>query len=381
MAKRTDSAMKYDVAIDPSLETSHTRVLRLVGHGMRVLDLGCATGKLAELLTAQGCRVTGVERDPEAAKLAEEHCERVIVADLDADLSSLNDLGVFDVIVAADVLEHVTQPTRVLEAAAKHLEPHGYLVTSIPNVAHGSVRLALLAGRFPYSDLGLLDSTHVRFYTRTSMISMLAEGGFQVAYVEDQLLDAELGEVLGDVDLEALPPDARAAVREDKDSSVYQFIAVSSPRGPRDGLLNALERISNHVAQLEHDRAKADRALQDERSRSGSELEAERTMAAEQIRATLARLGETESLLMAAREETLAARRGAVLADVQNGALVERLQALEAHVAHLSARESERLLLETQVMQLRRELDDIHASRLWRLGTLYRQNIGNALRR
>ena len=118
MAKRAESALKYDVAIDPATETSHTRVLRLVGHDVRVLDLGCATGKLAELLHAQGCTVVGVERDPEAATLAETFCERVVVADLEDDLSFLADLGTFDVVVAADVLEHVTDPAGVLKTWA-----------------------------------------------------------------------------------------------------------------------------------------------------------------------------------------------------------------------------------------------------------------------
>jgi 2-polyprenyl-3-methyl-5-hydroxy-6-metoxy-1,4-benzoquinol methylase len=353
--------MKYDVAIDPAAETSHTRVLRLVGHDVRVLDLGCATGKLAELLKTQGCAVVGVERDPEAARLAEPFCERVVVADLEDDLSFLTDLGPFDVIVAADVLEHVTDPSRVLEAVAGLLAPQGFLVTSIPNVAHGSVRLALLAGRFPYSDLGLLDSTHVRFFTRTSMIEMLLEGGFHVAYVEDQLLDPELGEVLRDIDLESLPDEARAAVREDRDSAVYQFIAVSSPRGAKDGLLNALERLSEQVTQLELDKDKADVALREERAR----LDAELREAAEQLRA--------------AREETREARRSAIMSEVYVRALKERVESLEAHAARLSAWESERLELETSLLRLRQELDDIHRSRLWRLGTLYRHYVGNAL--
>jgi 2-polyprenyl-3-methyl-5-hydroxy-6-metoxy-1,4-benzoquinol methylase len=379
VATRPDSAMKYDVAIDPTAETSHTRVVRLVGHDMRVLDLGCATGKLAELLSAQGCAVTGVERDPEAAKLAEAHCERVVVADLEGDLSALDNVGTFDVIVAADVLEHVTDPKRVLEAVAQHLAPHGYLVTSIPNVAHGSVRLALLAGRFPYSDLGLLDSTHVRFYTRTSMSAMLSEGGFHVAYVEDQLLDAELGEVLQDVDLESLPAEARASVRDDKDSGVYQFIAVSSPRGPKDGLLNALARICDEVVQLEQDRAKADNAVQDVLARHASELAAERASTEEQIHLLSASLAETEDALTAAREETLAARREAIMQNVRDAALADRVQALEAHAAHLSTRESHRLELETQLLRLQAELADVHASKLWKLGTLYRRYVGNAL--
>jgi 2-polyprenyl-3-methyl-5-hydroxy-6-metoxy-1,4-benzoquinol methylase len=356
------SALKYDVAIDPTTETSHTRVCRLVGHGVKVLDLGCATGRLAELLVAQGCTVTGVELDPEAAKLAERHCEKVVVANLETDLSTLDDLGTFDVIVAADVLEHVTDPLRVLEAAGRLLAHHGYLVTSIPNIAHGSVRLALLAGKFPYSDLGLLDSTHLRFYTRSTMVSMLADGGFQVAYVEDQLLDPEQGEVLRDIDLEGLPPEARAAVRQDDDSAVYQFVAVSSPRGKQDGLLNALMRASERVVQLQQDLVKADRVLHDEVSRLALDLEAERRA------------------LTVAREDGLALRRVAILHEVHVDATTARLEALEAQATQLSALESSRVDLESEVHRLQDELRAIHTSRLWKFATVYRTYVGNGLR-
>jgi SAM-dependent methyltransferase len=338
-----------------------------------VLDLGCATGRLAELLVAQGCTVTGVELDPEAAKLAEQHCEKVVVANLETDLAKLDDLGTFDVIVAADVLEHVTDPVRVLETAARLLAPHGYLVTSIPNVAHGSVRLALLAGKFPYSDLGLLDSTHLRFYTRSSMVSMLTDGGFQVAYVEDQLLDPELGEVLRDVDLEGLPAEARAAVRQDDDSAVYQFVAVSSPRGNQDGLLNALTRAADRVVQLEHDLAKAERSHQDELARSRAELETERLRITDQ-------LADTERALTLAREDGLALRRAAILHDVHGEASQARLAALEAQAVQLSALESSRLDLESEVRRLQEELRAIHTSKLWKFATVYRTYMGNALR-
>ena len=110
------SAKKYDIVLDVEHETSHSRVLRLVGSGKRVLDLGCAHGALAAAMTARGCEVVGVERDPQAAAAAGEHCQRVVVCDLDRDdLDSLQELGQFDVIVAADVLEHLSDPGRVLE--------------------------------------------------------------------------------------------------------------------------------------------------------------------------------------------------------------------------------------------------------------------------
>ncbi len=372
--------MKYHVEIDPTVETSHTRVLRLVGSGMNVLELGCATGSLAKLLTERGCTVTGVELDRGAAKQAEAHCARVVVADIENDdLSCLEQFGPFDVIVAADVLEHLNRPEKALVAVAGLLAPHGYLVTSIPNVAHGSVRLALLAGRFPYADLGLLDSTHVRFFTRASMTSMLADGGFTVSYVEEQQLDPEQGEVLRDIDLESLPPEARGSVRDDHDSAVYQFIAVSSPRSSDDGLLNALRVLAERVRSLESDLGKNEQSFADELRRHRSELQAVVDTAHAHQGIAAEELQQARHALLAAREETLGVRRMGVLNEVKLLAQVQRIAALEAHVEALAAHEMDRLRVETELLDTRRRLQEIYQSKLWRAGSAYRRLVGNSL--
>ena len=380
MAEHHTSALKYDVVIDPAAESSHTRVLRLVGSGMRVLDLGCATGSLAKLLTERGCSVVGVERDPQAARLAEQHCERVAVADLDADdLSDLLELGRFDVVVAADVLEHLTQPDRALRLASELLLPHGYLVTSIPNVAHGSVRLALLAGRFPYSELGLLDETHVRLYTRASMTAMLASSGFSVSYVEDQQLDPEQGEVLRDVDLESLPAEARSAVRDDPDSAVYQFVAVSSPRADSAGLHSALRGLTERLRSLESDLAKNERAFGDELLRHQAKVSTLVEDARRAQQAAADRLKQAEQEILAGQEAALTSTRTALLHEVRATALEQRIVALEAHCAALSSHEAERQLVQGELLQVRCELETIHRSKLWRVGSAYRKWFGNGL--
>ena len=132
-----------------------------------MLDVGCAHGYVAEVLVRQGCRVVGVERDPEDAARARRHCEEVVVADLDTP-GWADALGArrFDVIVFADVLEHVRDPAAVVRRACDLLAPGGMLVASIPNVAHVSVRLELLLGSFRRETLGILDATHLHFFTR-----------------------------------------------------------------------------------------------------------------------------------------------------------------------------------------------------------------------
>src|SRR5215216_2222425 len=109
-------ANKYEAEIDLGKRSSHTLIIELVGHNKRVLDVGTSTGYLAEVLATRGCRVTGIELDPDAARRAEERCERVVVGDVET-LDVQEELGGehFDVIVFGDVLEHLRDPLRTLE--------------------------------------------------------------------------------------------------------------------------------------------------------------------------------------------------------------------------------------------------------------------------
>src|SRR5262249_60729382 len=112
------------------------------GRGRRLGGVGAADGLLSRLLTARGWKVTGLEADPVAAAAGAEHCERMIVADLDRGLPHLD--GEFDAIVCADVLEHLRNPAAALIALRCSLAAGGQIVISIPNGAHRGARLPLL---------------------------------------------------------------------------------------------------------------------------------------------------------------------------------------------------------------------------------------------
>jgi len=159
-----------------------TKIAQLVGRDRVVLDVGCAHGYLAEALKAQRCRVVGVERDPDDAARARAHCERVLVADIETS-GWVDQLAgeSFDVIVFSDVLEHLRDPAAVLRRVRGLLVPDtGFIVASVPNVAHASVRLELLLGSFRPEALGILDETHLHFYTRDTLHALLASCGLAV---------------------------------------------------------------------------------------------------------------------------------------------------------------------------------------------------------
>jgi 2-polyprenyl-3-methyl-5-hydroxy-6-metoxy-1,4-benzoquinol methylase len=148
----------------------------------RVFEGGVSSGYFASVLTRAGLRVDGHELDPVAAERARRVCERVYEGDLEQfDADELE--GVYDVLLFGDTLEHLADPVTVLQRLSKHLAPTGTLVVSVPNIANWAIRLSLLTGRFRYTDRGILDRTHLRFYTRVTLVEMLETAGFRVQSV------------------------------------------------------------------------------------------------------------------------------------------------------------------------------------------------------
>jgi O-antigen biosynthesis protein len=174
-------ALPYGARVsEHGLGGSHLLMLAEVRDGARVLDVGCSTGYMAERLVARGCTVVGLERDPASAALAERWCERVIVGDVE-DLGDRARIEAgFDVVLLGDVLEHLVDPWDTLRFVRGLLADGGVAVVSLPNVAAWPVRLGLLAGRFEYSDFGLLDRTHLRFFTRATAHELFDRAGFVV---------------------------------------------------------------------------------------------------------------------------------------------------------------------------------------------------------
>lgn len=162
----------------------HVKIVNRVGRNKKVLDVGCATGYLAGQMKKNGCYVVGVEIDKDAANIAKLYCDNVIVADLEQlkELPYPNDY--FDVIVYGDILEHLKRPDIILMRFKKYLAKNGLVVASIPNVAFCHVRLKLLFGKFKYEEKGILDKTHLKFFTLKTAKALFETTGYEVLEVD-----------------------------------------------------------------------------------------------------------------------------------------------------------------------------------------------------
>jgi len=163
---------------------AHRMCLDLINERGTVLDVGCAAGYLSFELKEKGCKVIGLEIDPEMAEEARLHCDKVIVGN--AEAIELPYKEYFDVILYADVLEHLRNPLEVLVRFKSYLKQNGYIVASIPNVANWLVRLSLLFGKFNYNSkrCGVLDSGHLRFFTLRTIREMLKKAGFKIVHLD-----------------------------------------------------------------------------------------------------------------------------------------------------------------------------------------------------
>jgi 2-polyprenyl-3-methyl-5-hydroxy-6-metoxy-1,4-benzoquinol methylase len=147
-----------------------------------VLDVGCGFATTSQHIAALGNRVTGIESSAEAAAVARTRVNEIVHADLqqlEVVKSALAGRR-FDVIIFADVLEHLAWPIGVMRGYLDLLKEGGTVIVSLPNVGLWSVRLNLLAGRFRYQETGVLDHTHLRFFTRRTAREMIEQAGLKI---------------------------------------------------------------------------------------------------------------------------------------------------------------------------------------------------------
>jgi 2-polyprenyl-3-methyl-5-hydroxy-6-metoxy-1,4-benzoquinol methylase len=226
-------AMKeYVYEIDINGEGTAARFLRLIGRDKTVLEMGCSSGSQTRILKEQlGCSVTAVEINPEAALAAQKYAHKIIIGNIEQINYELELEGnIFDVIMFADVLEHLYDPAGTLQKIRPFLKEDGYIVATVPNFVHAAIVFEMANGRFDYRKTGLLDDTHIRFFTRTSIYNTFEKAGFQVVSLDRSYVKPENSEFATSINSEDDRNMLNYILKNNPESKTYHFIVKALPK-------------------------------------------------------------------------------------------------------------------------------------------------------
>lgn len=228
--------IKYQFQVDlDNPNNSHSLLHALVtGTGksaMDILEVGCSSGYVGATFMAKGHRVTGIELDPTAVAAARAVLSEAHAGDVD-DFFAGHPGRRYDAILLGDVLEHIADPAATLRRCATHLAPEGVVAISLPCVTHGSVRAMLLEGRWDYGDYGLLDRTHLRFFSHAGMAQLLADAGLEIETLFAVVLPID--DANREYGMNLLPESIAAVEALASDDGVldFQFVLLARPPGP-----------------------------------------------------------------------------------------------------------------------------------------------------
>ncbi len=230
-------------------DSTHTRVVNLIGEGKTVLEVGCSSGFMSKVLKEEfNCKVYGLEIDAEDGEEAKKYCENVLVADIETeDLAKHYKEGFFDVVVFADVLEHLNDPEAVLKKILPYVK--GFIVISIPNISHASIVYELLQGEFGYTPLGLLDETHKKFFTKKSFQKLLEKVGYDIFSTESVDIEPEVTEK--GTQTKNFPQEIVDYINEQPESKSYQYVFKAFVANPDIRILkNEVEKLKNEIQVL-----------------------------------------------------------------------------------------------------------------------------------
>ena len=233
---------RYDYEIELGDGSGPDRVVRMVGTGKRVLDLGAGPGSISRILRERfHCRITAVEIDEEAIPRLAPACEQVYRVDLNDESwpDALRDAGLFDVVVAADVLEHLYDPWTALDRMKDLIDQSGCLVVSLPHAGYSGMLASLLDNDFEYRDSGLLDRTHLRFFGVKNAQALFDNAGLSIVDAEFVTKHPESTE-FADV-WRSTPPGVRIGLLKNRFSRVYQVVIKAVPASSTGRSISLLE--------------------------------------------------------------------------------------------------------------------------------------------
>jgi 2-polyprenyl-3-methyl-5-hydroxy-6-metoxy-1,4-benzoquinol methylase len=179
-----DQSSLYNEKPDNYYEGANPYLLKHIKEGWKeVLDIGCSRGGLGAAIKDKGIRVSGIEAFEHAAQIAKMKLDDVVVGNIET-MEIPYEKEQFDCIIFGDVLEHLFDPWAVLQKVKPYIKPGGSILTSIPNVAHISVLIPFLNGDWTYEEVGLMDKTHIRFFTFKEIVRLFTDAGFSIHHVE-----------------------------------------------------------------------------------------------------------------------------------------------------------------------------------------------------
>ena len=237
-ARATGHRYDYHVNLG-NANAAAANVVEYVGTGKRVLEIGSGPGSITRQLREVGaCTIVAIEIDEEAARRVAPYCERVHQADLNRAGWSQQVCadGLFDVVVAADVLEHLVDPWAALREMVCALREGGHIVLSLPHAAHNAVIASFLNGDIAYADAGLLDRTHIRFFGIHNMQALLDGAG--LAIIDAHFVARPPGLTELAQQWSRLTPALRMALTQNRFGGIYQVVvkagrAANAPPGLR----------------------------------------------------------------------------------------------------------------------------------------------------
>lgn len=219
--------MKYDFEIkELNPNTTHGMILSQIKPGSFVLECGCATGYMTKFMKEKmNCDVSIVEIDPEGFEKAKKYAADYFLGDLNEDgwYRYYDYEGRFDYIIFADVLEHLKDPLTVIKRAKSLLTYNGKIIISIPNICHNDILVRMFYDHFNYSDLGLLDNTHIHFFGGNDLPSFAAQAGLKISQVNAYVIPTQMTEQRYPI---AVDPELLALLKKRQNGEIYQYIVT-----------------------------------------------------------------------------------------------------------------------------------------------------------
>lgn len=239
-----ENGLLYHINIEQSNNSSHMHIVHMISHGATVLDVGCACGDLGKYLVEHSnCVMYGIEGNAQSVEIARQTKAYIYVEHMDLDDHNAKlcfHATFFDYIVFGDVLEHLRDPQKTVQFFLPFLKHNGCMIISLPNIAHGSIITQLLTNKFEYTDCGLLDRTHIYFFTLESIAKLTASLGLKILTSKKTIISLP-GMPPSNL-LSALPSSVVAYINANPQAYVWQYVFAASRSDKTETALHSWNR-------------------------------------------------------------------------------------------------------------------------------------------